>query len=65
MLRFQMKEQVLIRGLREWALLGEIVSLRPLRAVVTEDDKVFHGAETTTGIRKLNPKTCPLKKKTA
>lgn len=61
-MRFTIGEEVRIHGLRDRGLLGKIVSLSPLRAKVTEPDKVFQGTETTVGIRKLKPKTGPLKK---
>lgn len=55
--RFEIGEEVLIHRLRSQGLKGVVVSLNPLRAKVTENDPVFHGAETTDGIHKLVPKT--------
>lgn len=59
--RYTLGEQVTIRGMREGVrLLGVVISVYPLKARVTnpkDPDPVFEGAETTDGIRKINPKT--------
>lgn len=55
--RYELNEEVLIHQLRDHPLKGVVISIRPLKAKVTDPDKVFHGAETTDGIRKINPKT--------
>ena len=53
--RYELNEEVLIHRLRDHPLKGVVTCIRPLRAKVTDPDKVFHGAETTDGIRKINP----------